>query len=434
MRVRSSARQPTQGCSQGSFTPIRVALAFPGGFEFGGIGRMMLYATQGWRSTPHAPLWRVIDARGSGSLGLLPLHLIAMIGVLAVGRLTGSLDLLHLNVAGRGSTLRKIVLNEVAQLLGLPTIVHLHDSDYGRDLQGHSAFRRRLTRRMFQRARRVIVLGERDRRTVEDALHVAPARIVRLANAVPDPGEPPDRRDRSGPVRLLFLGHLDNRKGVPELLRALALPELQRRTWHIDLAGGGENPRFREEARRLNLANRTTFHGWLSQERVAALCRAADVFVLPSHAEGQAMSLLEAMAHGLAIVATPVGAHLEAFSPGREAIIVRPGDVDPLATELARLIDDPALRAQLGAAARRRFLQAFNINGYAKDLARLYAAVLAETADVRERDATDADLSLRGQIQASAAEASHHPFVNESSLLAVAEAVQAGPTARKRRR
>jgi glycosyltransferase involved in cell wall biosynthesis len=387
-KVTQKARLREQRCSPTSrqtlrssqtFSPVRVALAFPGGFEFGGIGRMMLYATQAWRSMPRAPVWTMIDARGFGSLGLMPLHLVAAIALLSAGRLLGRVDLLHLNVAGRGSTLRKIVLSEVARLLGLPTVVHLHDCDYERDLRGRSAFVRRLTVRMFQQARRVIVLGERDRRSVEGALHVTPTRVVRLANAVPDPGEPPDRRNRSGPVRLLFLGHLDDRKGVPELLRSLTLPALRERAWHIDLAGGGENPRFRAEARDLGLADRATFHGWLSQGRIAALCRNADIFVLPSHAEGQAVSLLEAMAHGIAIVTTPVGAHLEAVSPGHEAIVLQPGDVERLGIELARLIDDPALRAQLGAAARRRFLEAFNIDDYAAKLATIYTTTTGES-------------------------------------------------------
>jgi glycosyltransferase involved in cell wall biosynthesis len=83
------------------------------------------------------------------------------------------------------------------------------------------------------------------------------------------------------------------------------------------------------------------------------------------------------MAHGLAIVTTPVGAHLEAVTPGREALVIRPGDVDALAAALARLIDEPARRAQLGAAARRRFLVAFDVGRYAVDLAGLYDDVLA---------------------------------------------------------
>jgi glycosyltransferase involved in cell wall biosynthesis len=132
--------------------------------------------------------------------------------------------------------------------------------------------------------------------------------------------------------------------------------------------------RFRTEVARLGLANRTTLHGWLPAGEVAQLCRKADIFVLPSHAEGQAMSLLEAMAHGLAIVTTPVGAHLEAVTDGLEALLVPPGDVEALASALIRLVDNQDLRLRLGRAARMRYAAEFAIEPYAKRLASLQEA------------------------------------------------------------
>jgi glycosyltransferase involved in cell wall biosynthesis len=231
---------------------------------------------------------------------------------------------------------------------------------------------------MFRQARCVIVLGERGRRTVMELLGVAQERAVVLHNAVPDPGPPPERSGRAGPVRLLFLGHLDDRKGVPELLEALCLPELQERDWALVLAGGGELPRFRRLIDAKGLTGRCTLPGWLAHERVYELCRAADIFVLPSHAEGQAMALLEAMAHGLAIITTPVGAHLEAVEDGREAVLVPPGDVERLAAALARLIDEPGRRLALGAAARDKYCDSFNAEKYSFDLLEIYNRFIIE--------------------------------------------------------
>lgn len=376
-RSRGEGRHAASTCTP----PVRVAIAFPGGFEFGGIGRVMLYTTDAWDKMASAPVWRTVDARGTGPVWLLPLHLARACMWIAGRTLAGQLDVLHLNVAGRGSTIRKIVLSELAGVLGLATVVHLHDYDYRQDLARRRHWTRHLVRRMFDRARAVIVLGERDRSIVEHELGIPPARVVVLANAVPDPGSPPERAGRSEPVRIIFLGHLDNRKGVPELLQALATPELRRRRWVLHLAGGGEVGRFRAEAARLGLLERTTFLGWLPPASVAELCRAADVFVLPSHAEGQAMALLEAMAHGLAIVTTPVGAHLEAVRPGAEALLVPPGNVPDLGAALCRLIDDGEFRARLGVAARARYCASFTIDRYAARVAQLYAAVLA-VADV----------------------------------------------------
>ncbi len=284
---------------------------------------------------------------------------------------------MHLNVAGRGSTVRKVILGLWAELQGLPTIVHLHDFDYPADLARRPAWQRRLVRRLFGRARLCLVLGERDRRFVIEGLGVEPERAITLHNAVPDPGPPPERIGRPGPTRLLFLGHLSERKGVGELLAALARPALSARDWRLDLAGGGEVERFRARARELGLSERCRFHGWLGQEATFELLRTADILVLPSHAEGQAMALLEAMAHGLAILATPVGAHLEAVTDGVSALLVPPGDLDALEAALVRLIDEPELRARLGRAARARWLEAFAIEGYARRLAALYAEALA---------------------------------------------------------
>lgn len=356
---------------------LRVGLAMPGGFEFGGIGRIMLYTVRAWEAAGDGPDRLLVDARGPGSLLFSPFHLLRALLLLARERRAGRLDLLHLNVAGRGSTVRKVVLGLWAELRGLPTVVHLHDYDYAADVARRPAWQQRLVRRLFGRARLCLVLGERDRRFLIEGLGVAPERVVVLPNAVPDPGPPPERCRRDGPLRLLFLGHLSDRKGVGELLAALSRPALRARSWELDLAGGGEVDRFRARARALGLEDRCRFHGWLAHEATWALLRQADLFVLPSHAEGQAMALLEAMAHGLPVLATPVGAHLEAVRDGVSAVLVPPGDVDALEAALLRLIDEPALCERLGRAARARFLEAFAIGGYARRLAELYARALA---------------------------------------------------------
>lgn len=334
-----------------------------------------MYATQAWSTQEDAPRWRLVDGRGAGPLSLMPLHLVKASAEVVAGGALGRLDLLHLNVAGRGSTLRKLVLAEAAARVGLPTIVHLHDYDYAADLARRPAWLRGRIAAMFQRARRVIALGRRDADLVERALGVPRDRIIVLHNAVPDPG-PPVPRGGATPM-ILFLGQLSDRKGVPELLRALATPDLRQRPWRLVAAGGGpEQARFSAEAAALGLADRVQFPGWLRQDATWALLREAAIFALPSHAEGQAMALLEAMANGLAIVTTPVGAHLEAVQDGVSALIVQPGDVGALARALVVLLDDAGRRRGLGLAARQTFTQRFSVDTYARQLAGIYRSAL----------------------------------------------------------
>jgi len=175
---------------------------------------------------------------------------------------------------------------------------------------------------------------------------------------------------------LLFLGYLSARKGVPELLQALASLPSRTRYWRATLAGGGPVDEFRKRAEKLGILDKVSFPGWVDEAGVRALCGQADVLVLPSHAEGLAMSILEGMSHGLAVIATPVGAHSEVIEPENSGLFVPPGDVPTLAGALARVIDDESLRQRLGRGGRERFLADFDARLYASRLTNLHARLL----------------------------------------------------------
>jgi glycosyltransferase involved in cell wall biosynthesis len=175
----------------------------------------------------------------------------------------------------------------------------------------------------------------------------------------------------------VFLGYLSARKGVPELMEALASPAMAVLPWRAMLAGGGPIDEFKARAAALGLSDRVAFPGWIDQVAASALCAAADILVLPSHAEGLAMSVLEGLAHGLAVVATPVGAHAEVLESERSGLLTPPGDVAGLSAALARVVGDPALRNRLRAGARQRFLDRFDVRSYAVSLARLHVRLLA---------------------------------------------------------
>ena len=339
----------------------------------GGIGRLVGNIVDAAAAEGTAHL--VTDTRGpSWTVPGSPARLSAALAALSADRIAAPGRIQHVHIAGRGSTARKLVLANAARALGMRYILHLHDYDYAQDFTRRSPRLHAAIRRMFVSAERVIVLGSRDAGTVTDLLGVPAARVDVLHNCVLDPGARPARHPRAAPA-IVFLGQLSERKGVPELLAALASPTMAALDWRAVLAGDGPVERFRAEADGLGLAQRVSMPGWLGEPETRALCATGDILVLPSHSEGMAMAVIEGLAHGLAVVTTRVGAH-EAITDGATGRFVPVGDVPALAEALARLVTDPAARARLGSQGRALFLSRFSMSAYMQRLDGVYGRLV----------------------------------------------------------
>jgi glycosyltransferase involved in cell wall biosynthesis len=374
-----------------------VVIVCPGGLENGGgIGRQMGYFLHANEGRDPRLVYRLIDSRGPWFLGASPLRTILSVGYLVssllnllVIRVSSPRCIAHINITGRGSTVRKSIFCGFARLIGLPYLLHLHDADYVSDYRRRGAPTRWVIRSVFRHAKKVIVLGERDGKLVPEELRVPGGQVAILHNAVPDPNPKLQlARQRIGAGHILFLGHLSARKGVPDLLEALASPALREQTWRATLAGGGPIEEYSDMATRLGIADRVTFPGWLDEARVKVLFADAEILVLPSYAEGLAMAVLEGLSHGVAIVATPVGAHAEVIETEVSGILVPPGNIGALAAALQRVIADPNLQGRLSAGARTRFLEKFDMRGYAERLSRIHCSVLSDSSSRRTNAAT----------------------------------------------
>ena len=360
-----------------------VVIFSPGGIERGGgIGRQMGYFLKEQEGNGRGKSYTLVDTRGPRFLEGSALYTFIAIFYLASSvlrlvhaRLFGGYGLAHINITGRGSTVRKIIVTMIARSVRLPYLLHVHDYNYAEEYSSRGALMRILIRRMFRGAAKILVLGSRDQLALSALLGLPLSEIAVLHNAVPDP-QPAKLAQPDDKCRLVFLGNLSERKGLPELIRALASPALRARGWRATLAGDGRVEEFRGLASELGIAERLEFPGWIDQAGVRAACEAADVLVLPSHAEGLAMAVLEGLSYGLAVITTPVGAHTEVIEPEVSGLFVPPGDVEALSAALVRVIDDPALRSRLGAGARRRFLEKFDVRGYAEQLGSLHASLM----------------------------------------------------------
>jgi glycosyltransferase involved in cell wall biosynthesis len=146
-----------------------------------------------------------------------------------------------------------------------------------------------------------------------------------------------------GPLRVLYLGQVNLRKGIQYLLEAAR--RLDKKKFHFDIAG----PISIADEQVVTAPANVTFHGAVTRDRVREFYREADVFVLPTISDGFALTQLEAMAHGLAVITTPNCG--EVVHDGIDGFLIPPRDATALAQALESLADDPErLDAMRGAA------------------------------------------------------------------------------------
>jgi glycosyltransferase involved in cell wall biosynthesis len=353
-----------------------IAMLCPGGLEHsGGIGRWAGYLQAAWRERGILPDLQIVDTRGHGGYWVGLVSFLKAVVTLVWLRATRRLVLIHSNVSIRGSTIRKYLIGKLAVWLGVPLILHLHGSGYDAFYGSLPGGLRRRVVSMFARADTVVVLGDYWRDFLVREVGVPSEKIVKIFNAVTAPRTSANRR-AAGPCHIVMLGRLGDRKGVPELLTAMASPILRSRAWRSTLAGDGEIDRFRDEAARLGLGERIGFPGWIDAAQAAALLASADILVLPSHEENLPIALLEALAYGVPVVTTPVGAIPELIEDGVTGRMVPVGDVDALAAALAQLVDDADERHRLGDAGHALFLSQLDISAAVDRFDALYRSVL----------------------------------------------------------
>lgn len=178
-------------------------------------------------------------------------------------------------------------------------------------------------------------------------------------------GEPdPDRFD------LLFVGGVNLRKGVPDLLHAFAALRHPRKS--LTLAGGVDAATVELLHRRRLVGPQVRLVGHVPQAQLKALMSRSHALVLPSHEEGLAMVMAQAMACRCPVVATHAAGAADLYDDGAEGWIVdaaRPAD---LTDRLQRLADDPLLRARMGAAALARVRGIGGWNDYGDRAMALY--------------------------------------------------------------
>jgi glycosyltransferase involved in cell wall biosynthesis len=306
----------------------------------------------------------------------------AQVGLL--GRIVGHIlrhrpQLVHIHTCSGFTFWRDSLHLLAARAMARRVVWHVHGARFDEFLGSHGLIRRRLAGAALRSAAAVIVLGQDWVARLEPFAPGATWRIV--ANGVPmlrDDVSPSD-----GTFVALSLANLEPRKGLRDLISASALAARNGFAGEVLLAGRETEPGQKDDLLKHIAANgcdgRVRLLGVITGPNKETAFKRASCFVLPSYAEGLPMAMLEAMAHGMPVIATRVGAIPEVVTDGVEGFLIEPGDVAALADRMVQMERDPSLRHRMGQAARKRVEQGYSIETMVERLMAVYKEVLTGT-------------------------------------------------------
>jgi glycosyltransferase involved in cell wall biosynthesis len=224
----------------------------------------------------------------------------------------------------------------------------------------------------------VITVSNSSRKDISAQMQVRPERMTVVPVGV-DPTVFCPRADViASPGRIMVTSSSDvPMKGLVPLLEAVAKLRTERDVELTVIGRPREGGRVDKAITRLGLSDVVQCVSGISDHDLAGLYGQAEVAVVPSLYEGFSLPAIEAMACGVAVVATTGGALPEVVGvDGETGLLVPPDDPGALAGAIARLLDDPALRARLGAAGRERVISRFTWEVTAAGTAACYQALL----------------------------------------------------------
>ncbi|MDQ4123384.1 MAG: glycosyltransferase family 4 protein [Acidobacteriota bacterium] len=289
-------------------------------------------------------------------------------------------ELVYVHLGSNASLYRESIFILLAKLFGKRTIAHFHAGDIDNYYPFQSKVGQKFIRLALALSDSVIAVSQESARQLRNIagsikISVIPNAIdTSVFNAIEH-----SPKDADEAIRLLFVGAVGKLKGERDLIKALAIL----RKWgepniKISFLGyGAENLKdYCEEAGVIDFVE---YLGAVSLSDRISFFQKADIFVLPTYAEAMPMSVIEAMAAGLAVVTTPVGGIPELIEDGTDGFLFPPGDAKALAEKISFLLINKDLITKIGGKARKKAAEKMNFTQYAGKLrSHLLAACKSE--------------------------------------------------------
>ena len=270
-------------------------------------------------------------------------------------------DILHINNGGYPGARSCLVAVRAARAAGVKRVIFNVNNLAGEQVSPYIARNTDLFITASQAARAALI-----------EKGAPPEKVRAIANAE-DARPASGKRETSAAFEVVVVANLSERKGHRTLLEALL--QLRQRSLHVTFVGEGETrPAIEAFIREHGLESKVALAGFRRDDY--ELIAGADLFVLPSlRDEDMPYVILSAMSLGKPIIASDVAGITEEIRDGIDGLIVPPGDATALAEAIAKLHDDPALRARLGASAKARHQELFTVDRAVAQYLAVYEAL-----------------------------------------------------------
>ena len=340
--------------SQNSQPKLKVIVLSPPIDKSGGIGTLFRYARENFPDNADVEF---IDTRGYSKNPWSSLsRLLRAVALVAWRRMTGNVDVIHLNLGRKGAAIRKLLLTAwCTYVLHVPCVLQLHSSSFDSFADGLNPVFRKLLVHIMNRAARILVLGDVWRNYLI-SIGCNPDIVRVFVMGVPDLYQSRTsverRNDQDDPFYYaLFAGEMSERKGLPYLIEALNLPGAEK--VRLIAAGAGNLTEWKAFTKSVGVEERVALLGLVDPALIHQLMGLADAMILPSRAEGLPVSVLEALSSGALAICTTAGSLSEFITDERDSVILASPSPADIASGLERAMN---LKASTDLAANARDL------------------------------------------------------------------------------
>jgi glycosyltransferase involved in cell wall biosynthesis/peptidoglycan/xylan/chitin deacetylase (PgdA/CDA1 family) len=304
--------------------------------------------------------------------------------------------LVYVHMGSNASLYRESGFVLLGKLFRNRVILHFHAGDVDEYLPYQPKLGRRIIKLALASCDRIIAVSAGSARQIRE--FVSPEKMAVIPNAIDISAfeKMPERSKKVNgdeAVRLLFVGATGKLKGELDLIKALQLLKHHEPPLKASFLGYGA-----EDLDQTGIGHIVEHLGAVPLDERIGFYEKADIFVLPTYAEAMPISVIEAMAAGLAVITTPVGGIPEILDDGREGYLCPVGDHKTLAEKIAYLACNVEARLSMGRAARKRTVSKMDFGKYIDALRN----ELVPTAQIETKPMTTTSLFIKRSIKSAA--------------------------------